>query len=137
MLSLYHKLHYNSGCSYSCPAVRSSPINDDHGPAPMHHASKGSGGALASSWLSLVRVSYITPGCSLLVHHGAAMVAVVACPWAVAVVGVSRGVAMVACSCGVVMAVVVVISRRWYHFLPIVVILFPLRRNSEAHFEWD
>lgn len=99
------------------------------------HASKG-GGLLASGWLSLVRVSYVAPGCSLLVDHGAAVVAVVAGPWAVAVVGVPRGVTMVACPCRVVMAVVVVVvSRRWHYFLPVVVILLPLGRDTEAHFE--
>lgn len=129
-------MHYNSGCNYSCLAARSPPIHDAHGPARrmLNHASEGSGGVLASGWLSLIRVSYVTPGCSLLIHHGAAMVAVVASPWAVAIVGVPRGVAMVACSCRMVMAVVVVVSRRRYYFLPVVVIPLPLRRNSEAHF---
>lgn len=99
------------------------------------HASRGSD-VFASGWLSLVRASYVAAGCALLVHHGATVVAVVASPWTVAVVGVSRGVAVVACPCRVVMAVVVVVvSRCWYYLLPVVVILLPLGRNSEAHFE--
>lgn len=42
---------------------------------------------------------------------------------------------MVAGSCRVVMAVVVVISRCRYYFFPVVVVLFPLWRDTEAHFE--
>jgi hypothetical protein len=86
-------------------------------------------------WLSLARVSYVSAGCPLLVDNGAAVVAVVASPWAVAVVRVSRGVAVVASSGRVVMAVVVVVSCCGYDLFPVVVVPFPLRRNPEAHFE--
>lgn len=105
-------------------------------PAPgmLHHEFKG-GGVLVLGWLLLARVSYVSPGCPLLVDNGAAVMAVVASPWAVAVVRVSRGVTVVTSSCRVVMAVVVVISRRRDYFFPVVVVLFPLWLNTEAHFE--
>lgn len=95
------------------------------------------GGVLASGWVSWARVSDVSPGCPLLVDDGTTVVTVVASPWAVAVMRVSRGVAMVACPCRVVVAVVVVVSRCWYYLLPVVVVLLPLRRDTEAHFEWN
>lgn len=80
--------------------------------------------------------SYVSSRCSLLVDNGATMVAVVACPRAVAVVGVSRGVAVVACPCRMVMTVVVVmVSCCRYHLFPVVIVLLPLWCYTEAHLE--
>lgn len=102
----------------------------------LHHDFNG-GGLLASiSLLSFGPVSYVSPGCALFVDDGAAVVAMVASPWALAVMRVSRGVTVVACSCRVVVAMVVVISCRGDHLFAVVVVLFPLWRNTEAHFEW-
>lgn len=110
--------------------------HDSHIPAPrmLYHGFM-SADVSALNWLSMVPVSYVSAGCSLLIDDGAAVVTVVASPWAMAVVRVSRGVTMVARSCRVVMAVVVVISRCRYYFFPVVIVLLPLWRDTEAHFE--
>jgi hypothetical protein len=136
LLSVYLIASQNPDEIIQGRAARSATVINGHVSAPMmqHHELKG-GSLLALGWLLLVRVSNVSPGCPLLVDNGAAVVAVVASPWAVAVVRVSRGVTMVACSCRVVMAVVVVVSRCRYYFFPVVVVLFPLWRNTETHFE--
>lgn len=77
------------------------------------------------------RLSHVSPGCPLLVHHGATgTVAMDTGPWAVAIVGVSRCVAAVACSRRVVVAVVMVVSGRRNHLFPVVVVSLSAHRNT-------